>query len=161
MYWLAWIEQSPMGLWVRESVWGFPISLTLHAFGMAFLVGANIVIALRMLGRANDITFGSLSSLLPLIWSAAVLALISGLLLLTAYPAKSLTNPVFYFKLACISAALVLIRYLMMKLPDKSHDRPWLRHRAIVLLLLWTASITAGRLLAYTYSVLTIADSYF
>jgi len=161
MYWLAWIEQSPLGLWVRESVWGFPISLTLHAFGMAFLVGGNIVLALRALGYASGIPLVSLPGLLPLIRSAAWLALVSGLLLLTAYPAKSLTNPLFYFKLSCISVALFLMRDLGKVLLTPYPDVAWLRRRGIILLVLWAASITAGRFLAYTYSVLTIADRYF
>ena len=85
--------------------------------------------------------------------------LISGGLLLVAYPTKALTNPVFYFKLLAVIAALFIARgweksllrdaaYDIIRLPKKA------RLLAMASLVLWTAAITSGRLLAYTYNVL-------
>jgi hypothetical protein len=51
---LASIENSGFATWVREapSVLAYPTVLALHTFGMAFLVGTNAAIDLRILGVA-------------------------------------------------------------------------------------------------------------
>ena len=36
--------------WVRESLWGWPLSLTFHAFGNAIVVGLIFIIGLRFVG---------------------------------------------------------------------------------------------------------------
>jgi hypothetical protein len=46
------IEESALSLWVRDNP--FWAILTIHAIGMALLVGASMVIALRLLGVARD-----------------------------------------------------------------------------------------------------------
>ena len=46
----------------------------------------------------------------PVAWANLVVVSLSGLLLLTAYPAKALTNPVFYVKLTGVLAALLITR---------------------------------------------------
>jgi hypothetical protein len=75
------------------------------------------------------------------------------------YPTKALTNPVFYLKLFLIGVAMVLLvrigrRVFVGSAPDTETLRA-LRPMAIVSLLCWAGAITAGRLLAYTYTRLT------
>lgn len=159
---LAWIEASALGVWVGESQWGFPLSLTLHAFGMGMLAGGNVVLALRLLGFARSIPPSSLLRLYTLLWCSAVLSLISGVMLLSAYPAKALTNPVFYTKLCFVGVGLYLLaRPVRQQLQMMGTDAvPTSRQRAlgILIALLWLATITAGRFLAYTHSVLRVDD---
>jgi hypothetical protein len=162
MAFLAWLEGTMLSLWVRESTWGFPISLTLHSIGMGFLVGANFMLALRLYGFAPILPLASLRSLFPLMWWSALLCLVSGLLLLVGYPAKALTNPVFYLKLLLIAAGLVLVSRLKQGYLHGEHTSgPRLRRQALLLLLLWAGGITAGRFLAYTYSMLSTGQTYF
>ncbi len=83
--------------------------------------------------------------------------------LLLAYPTKALTNPVFYLKLVLIGVALAILRTMLrrirmdpqMALPG---DRPTVAVRvlAVLSLVVWATTITAGRLLAYTCSRLTV-----
>ena len=85
---------------------------------------------------------------------------VSGVLLLIAYPTKALTNPVFYLKLTFIGLALVGLRSIVRSVfGDASVDlHPATRRykmMAIGSLVCWAGAITAGRLLAYTYSHLT------
>lgn len=158
----AWLEQTALSLWVRESVWGFPLTLIAHSLAMGFLVGANIVIALPFLGATPPFPPGLLRGFYPLIAVSFVFSLLSGLLLLLAYPAKGLTNPVFYLKFLFITLAFLVLRHL-----DRHYLRPGdiqdaRRTRfpfalACASLLLWAGAITAGRFLAYTYSVLTVS----
>ena len=51
---LASLEQSTIGTIVRESLWAYPTLLVLHALGLAFVVGVNAAIDLRVLGVARD-----------------------------------------------------------------------------------------------------------
>ena len=162
MAFLAWLEGSILSLWVRESTWGFPISLTLHSIGMGFLVGANFMIALRLYGFARLVPLSSLRQFFSLMWWSALLCLVSGLLLLIGYPAKALTNPVFYLKLALVAAGLVLVTQMKHQYMHGEHESSSLmRRKALLLLLFWAGGITAGRFLAYTYVMLSTGQTYF
>lgn len=154
---LIWLENSAPGLWVRESLWGFPLSLSLHALGMGLLVGIHYALALRALGLARALPWPALLAWQPLLWASALLALLSGVLLLCAYPAKALTNPVFFLKLLLVALGLWLFCVLRAHL-RRQPDMPLPRWLAPALLLSWTAAIVAGRLLAYTYSVLNASQ---
>ena len=159
MEFFAWVEQTTLGLWVRESTWGFPIALTLHAIGMGFLAGFNFAFALRVLGVASGVNLQQLVRFFPLMWSSAGLSVFSGLLLLSAFPAKSLTNPLFYLKLGLILSGIILLRKLAAAVTSQNtmsiiHGRE--KIAAAVLLLLWGGAITCGRFLAYTYSILLV-----
>ena len=157
----AWIERTPIALWVRESLWGFPISLILHAWAMALLVGISLVLALGALGVAPRLLLPLAEKSKPFIWAAFLVSLISGVLLLSAYPAKALTNEVFYLKLGFIGVAMTLALSMVNACkglpPQREPALPAkLRLRAVGILLAWFGTIAAGRLLAYTYSILTV-----
>ena len=51
------IEQSAVSSWIRDSssLFGFWFVISVHAIGMALLVGASAVIDLRILGVAKDL----------------------------------------------------------------------------------------------------------
>ena len=94
------------------------------------------------------------------IWAGFWIQVASGLLLLIAYPTKSLTNPLFYLKLTLIGLALVSMQMLRNRVftdPSLNEATMMTRGRifAIWALVFWVAAVTAGRLLAYTYTVLT------
>jgi hypothetical protein len=158
----AWIENTPVALWVRGSLWGFPISLILHAWAMALLVGVSLVLGLSAVGVAPRVLLPLAAKSKLIIWASFVLSLISGVLLLFAYPAKALTNEVFYLKLAFIGVAMTLAVSLVNACknlsPQQAQALPArLRLRGAGILLAWFGTIAAGRLLAYTYSVLTVS----
>lgn len=154
---LTWLEDGALGLWVRESQWGFPIALSLHAVGMGLLVGIHFLLALRLLGVAPALPWRALLDWQRLMWGSAALALVSGLMLLCAYPAKALTNPVFFLKLLLVGVGLwgfCLWRDRVLASATPEFPR-WL---APLLLFVWIATITGGRFLAYTYSVLQVSQ---
>ena len=51
---LASLENSGFGLWVRESgsLWSYPTIIFLHSLGLSFVVGLNVAMNLRLLGVA-------------------------------------------------------------------------------------------------------------
>ena len=161
-----WIEGSWLSVWLREAItiWAFPFVLVLHTIGLAFMVGVNVAIDLRALGGAMGVPLISLRRYYRVMWAGFWINAFSGVLLLIAYPTKALTNPLFYLKLTLIAVGVVLAMKIRVYLTsgtvganDAAPRR--LRTLAAVSLLLWVASITAGRLLAYTCTRLTVDTS--
>src|ERR671913_74697 len=107
---LAWIEQTRLSVFVREDFYAYFVLLILHAWGMAFLVGGGIAIALRVLGVAAGTRLERFAGFVPFMWLGAALAAVSGLGLLAGYPAKALTNWIFALKFAFLIAAALLVR---------------------------------------------------
>jgi len=158
----VWLEATSLSTWIREStsVLAFPAILTLHTIGMGFAAGLSAAVDLRILGFAPAAPLLELRRFLPVMWIGFWMNAVSGVLLLIAYPTKALTNPVFYLKLFFIALALVGTRFMERSVfGDADRDlKPAARKcrmLAIASLVCWTGTITAGRLLAYTYSHLT------
>lgn len=151
---LAAFESGALSIWVRESPLVFPTLLIAHALGMGVIVGMNVFLAWRLYSGADRSEVHR--SFEPIVWSGFGVSLISGLLLLAGYPAKALTNPVFYLKVLLLVTGLVWFRAL--RNPPVSISRT--RLHAIALLLVWFATVTSGRLLAYTHDVLLASHFY-
>jgi hypothetical protein len=157
------IESSALSTWLRESpsLWVFPFALILHTWGLAFLVGANVVIDARILGLIPGVPLRSLERYFLVVWVGFWVNLASGLALLVAYPTKALTNPLFYAKLALVAVGFVtalVIRRRMRALPPE-HDGPppaALVRLAGLSLAAWAVAIPAGRFLAYTCTRLMV-----
>jgi hypothetical protein len=92
-------------------------------------------------------------------WMGLWLNVLSGIALLIGYPTKALTNPVFYLKLLFIAAALVILKNVRRRLPIEAVPSRELRMLAAASLACWAGAIVGGRLLAYTYTRLTIIDT--
>src|SRR6187401_1618634 len=155
----VWLEATSLSTWLRESpsLWAFPFVLILHTVGLAFFVGTNVAWDVRVLGFSLGIPLEALRRYFLVMWAGFWINAFSGVLLLIAYPTKALTNPLFYAKLALIGVGLVLAVKIRVYVtsgavgPTDVAPAP-LRRLASVSLLVWVASITAGRLLAYTCS---------
>jgi hypothetical protein len=157
MAFFAWLEETGLSNWMRESTVGFFGALIVHSLAMGLVVGINLMVALRLLGIAPRIPAGLLQKFFPLMWSGVVAIVLSGLLLLLAYPAKALTNWVFYFKLVCVTGGLLLGRYFVRQLAKHAMQTAIplsLKQLAVLSIALWVCGITAGRFLAYTHTVL-------
>ena len=158
-----WIEQSWLSTWIgqSDSMFAFPLIITFHTLGMGLLVGTSAAINFRILGFARHIPLARMDRFFPVIWIGLVMNVISGILLLIAYPTKALTNPLFYIKLTCIGLSvwvLLIIRrsVLLDPLIDQTPLSAKARRLAVLSLVLWISSITSGRLLEYTYTRLMV-----
>ncbi len=165
MDYLLWLEETPFSIWMRESGPAFFGSLIFHSIGMGFVVGLHVAMNLRILGVAPGIPLSLMRRFFGVLWVGLVVVSLSGVLLLIAYPAKALTNPVFYLKLSAVVAALIITRALTRAvLQDTSYDAISAPRRARVLaalsLLLWAGVVTSGRFLAYTYNILMASHQY-
>jgi hypothetical protein len=157
---LGFIEGSEIAGWVRgesvDTIFVFPVIVTLHTIGMGFLAGGSVAIDLRILGAAPGIRSRPMRRVLPVLWLAFAMNAVSGVLLLIAYPTKALTNPIFYIKLFLIALAVGLVYRIgstVLRAPDVEQKAVSRRAKVLALasLAAWVALITAGRLLAYTH----------
>jgi hypothetical protein len=156
------IEETGFSTWLRESEspFAFYFILLFHTFGLALLVGANTVVDLRLLGVARGIPLAPLKRLFDIMWTGFAMNTVTGVLLVIAYPTKSLTNIDFYIKLTLIGFAVWVMQRLKSRVfEDSSLSEADMMARGATLakwsLFLWLGAITAGRLLAYTYKYLT------
>lgn len=136
-----------------DSIWTYPLVLTLHTVGLAVLVGASVVIHLRLLDVGSNIPLARFRPLYRLIWYGFGLNLVTGVILFISQAADRVGDPVFYVKLGGIAVALGLgarARRTIVDAPAPSvADRSQGKWVALVVLASWTVAIVAGRLVAY------------
>jgi len=152
-------------MWIRDSpsVFAYWFILTWHAIGMGLLVGASAVIDLRLLGVAREMPMAPLKRLYPLMWVGFWIQVVSGILLIIAYPTKALTNPVFYAKLTFIGVAFVMMLRINKRIfndPSLSDEGMMIKGKNLATwsLVCWIGAMTAGRFLAYTFNYLMFPD---
>ena len=155
------IENSAFPTFVRESpsLGGYTLVLSLHAMGLAVVVGLSAAIALRLLGLAPSIPLAPLGKLFPVMYAGFWVNALSGLALLAANATGMLTNPLFYAKIALIAGGVLVMRLLRHtvfteKLASGDVAPPQsARKLAYASLACWGLALIAGRLTAYPYLI--------
>src|SRR5215470_221320 len=102
------VAGSSYALWVNQSA-GWPIALTIHAFGNAIVVGFIAIIALRLFGYFPGIPYSSLRSLIPYIWISIVFQAFSGFTLWMTKPGAYLGDYMFEVKFTLVIVASVVM----------------------------------------------------
>src|SRR5262245_2111984 len=102
---LAWLEQTDLSLWLRESDWGHPIMLCFHAVGMALVVRISLMFSARVLVYSKSLPFTAFDKLFGLAWFGFALNAASGVLLFFAAPRRLIVAPAFLIKLVLIGFA--------------------------------------------------------
>lgn len=162
---LASFEQNALSTWVRESpsVLAFPFILYLHTLGLALLAGLNVGLDLWLLGR-RTVPSIRLANIYRIMWLGFGINLLSGLVLLAAYPAKALTNWVFFAKMALVVVALWVLERLKGELAVTNgatrEVSAYARSLSVLSLFVWAGTILAGRYLAYTHHILLASEAF-
>lgn len=149
MEFLTWIEESGLGVWTRESLWGYPIVLSCHAVGMAIVVGMVTMIDLRVLGYASKIPISSFNSMFTLTWAGFALNFISGLILFTGNSVQFFESNVFRIKILLIALGMISVWLLLRNVSDEKKSSGKAKTIALFSLVFWFGAIIAGRLTAY------------
>jgi hypothetical protein len=154
------VENSAFATFIRESplLSAYTLALSLHAMGLAVVVGLSSAIALRVLGRAPSIPLAPLRGLFPVMYAGFWVNALSGLALLAANATGMLANPLFYLKLVFIAGGVLVMRLLRGQvftdaLSDGGSVPPHARTLAFASLACWGAAIVTGRLTAYPYLI--------
>jgi hypothetical protein len=149
------MAQSAFSTWLlsSNSIWAYPTVLTLHTFGMMVLVGAAMMIDLRLLGFARTIPLQSIERLFRVVWAAFALNAVTGTMLFIADADKRGPSLFFWTKLAFVALGLVITSMIRRRNFQGGAEPVVItgdaKRLAIVSLLAWSAAITTGRLLAY------------
>lgn len=149
------LESTSFATWLRESntIWAYPMVLTLHTVGLALLVGASMALDLRILGFAPRVPMAALSKSFRIMWVGFWVNLTSGLMLFTADASTKGATRLFAFKLGLVAvgvaSVLLIERVVFRDDPEGASGRWPARGLAVVSLVVWIAAITAGRFMAY------------
>ena len=102
-----WLEQTSAGTGIRESIWLFPILLTIHAVSIILVVGTISVVDLRLLGLRlwREPVTDVLEHLLPWTLRGVVIMALSGALLAWSHAVQYYHSPFFRTKMLLIVLA--------------------------------------------------------
>jgi uncharacterized protein DUF6644 len=154
-----WLEGTPIALWIRETLWGFPIVVAIHILGLTMSVGTIVWFDLRLLGvsmtRCPVRTL--YRRLIPWAMAGFAVMFVSGVMLLIAYASNAYGNLYFRIKMAALLLALAnaAIYHLVTERRIAGWDdarRPPLpaRMAGLASIIVWTIVIVAGRMMSYT-----------
>ena len=149
------LQDSAFSAWVvgSDSIWAYPMILTMHTIGLGIVVGAAVVIDFRLLGVGPGIPLEEVRRVFPIFWLGFSINLVSGLMLFVSEAADKATQPVFLVKLLLIILGVtVTARIRRLVFGDGSPGAlipPAARPLAMISIALWAGAIVTGRLMAY------------
>lgn len=148
MGFFIWLEEGALGLFVRESLWGYPITLSCHAVGMATVVGVVVALNMRTLGFANGISLAAFDRIFLVGWLGFLLNLASGIVLFAGTASEYIFQGAFQLKLGGIILGGILLKVLMNAVRE-GKDAMLVKGYSVACLACWTVAIVTGRLMAY------------
>ena len=153
---LEWLESTALAILVQESMWAYPLVLSLHAVGMSLLVGTIVVIDLRLLGVAKRAPVETFVQLIPVAWTGFIINAMTGASLFIAGATTHYFNPAFRIKIALIVVGGLtawafgpLVFRRTPHWPSDGSTPVSAKCLAGLSLAIWLGAITAGRLIAY------------
>ncbi len=153
-----WLKVTPFSVALQSHEWIVPAVQTIHILTIGAVIGSGLMIALRTLGWiAPDQTLAAANlRFLRVIWWSLPVLLLTGILMISAEPARSLENPAFFLKMALLAVSIVV--NLGYQAPLQRNPEFWevstSRRRAgqvvaFLSLALWVGVIFSGRWIAY------------
>jgi len=146
-----WAAHAPAFAVMRDSKWGFAVVEMVHLLALAGLGGTVLVVDLGILGVGLRSVPASrvARDLSPWFLGSLILAVLSGLLLVSAEAMKCYYHPAFRIKMLLFAAAVGFYFTLHRRLIAAPRDHApsaWTRFAAVTSLLLWFSVGLAGRI---------------
>ena len=149
---IEWLYNTAFSQALNASMWAIPAIQTVHIIALAVLFSSALIVALRVMG--GGLVAEPLASVaarfLPPIGICLLVQLASGALLIIAEPDRTLVNTVFYIKMGLLLLAVGVTLFLRAAARGRGAPGPVHSAAAVVSLLLWAATMVAGRYIAYT-----------
>jgi hypothetical protein len=148
-----WFDATPISIIIRNSTYIFPVVEVLHLFGLTLLLGTITVIDMRMLGvgmRRQSVAEVA-GQLAPWSIGAAILTIVSGILLFLSEAMKCYGNAAFPYKMWFLLAGIVLYLVAQRRVtsPTSRMSPGMLKVIAVLSLILWYGVAIAGRAIAF------------
>ena len=152
-----WLETTALGIWVGESLWGYPIMLGSHAIGLAIVVGIFVMLDLSMLRVIRGVSFNAFLSLFRLAWMGLIVNAISGSALFTSQATTFIESAPFLIKISAVISGVIIGIFIQRRLRSRAADLDNADTNidssatalAALSLVCWIGAIFAGRLIAY------------
>jgi hypothetical protein len=157
---LQWLEGSALGELLRGlGVWTYGLLNLGHILGIGALFGAVLILDLRLLGVWRSIPVAAIAGpTVPLAASGFVLAVLTGVSMLSFNASEYHANPFLYLKLPVIALGLINVAILQ-RLPAwrralagdaaVDNDGAVLAAGGAVSLAIWLTVVTCGRMIGY------------
>ncbi len=146
-----WLATTATSQTIQSSTWMIPTIQTVHIVALALVFTSALLLSLRFAGLG--LSAEPLSQLAARstkrIWVLLLVLLLTGSLLITAEPGRTITNPVFYLKMGMLAVVIVLTLWLAAVAKRKHKPSPLQLVVAALAVLLWIGIIFAGRFIAY------------
>ena len=158
----AWLGQTGLSHAARAALrandWLAPTDETLHILALTTLFASAAILHLKILGvLGHDRPLGQLARrLLPLTWSALVVLILTGGLLVLNRPGRYFRSDMFIFKMGFVLLAVAWT--LVLTIGFARHEQFWdgdagkrrmAKAGAVLALMLWSGAIICGRWIAY------------
>jgi uncharacterized protein DUF6644 len=146
-----WLTGTALSQTIQTTSWMIPGLQTVHIICLALLFMCALMVTMRVLGRSwrEDTPHQVAARFMPILWSCLAILLITGSLLISAEPGRTLTNKSFYLKVAMIIIAVTLT-LLISGAARRGTLGGAHKAMAVASMLLWACIIVAGRYIAYT-----------
>lgn len=151
-----WMESTPINEVVMYYRWSWPTLETLHFLGLCLLIGAVLIMDLRLIGFQRMIPLRAVHSLMPVALAGFAINLITGLGFLFGDPRLYVINYAFWVKMVLVVlAGLNFLLFLFKVEPTLArlgpHDATPMSAKAVgtASLVFWFGVLLYGRLLPY------------
>ena len=149
------IADSGLNRWIAETYWLWPVLEIIHFIGLSIMLGALLIIDVRLLGMLRSYDTASIKRLVPLIWFGFCINLASGTMFFVGDPMRYSVNIGFQLKMLLILiAGLNVVVYQLQVRPQltgwNTVSMPTIaRLVAITSLATWGGVLLLGRLIPY------------
>jgi hypothetical protein len=160
-----WLQQTPISVSIRESIWVFPILDAVHCVGIVLIAGTIVIVDLRLLGfgMRRESVSSVIAQVLPWTLFGFAFMFVTGSLLAWAEPVKLYHSVFFRWKLLFLALAglnAMLFHYGIYRsasrCPVRWDDATFTPARArlagAVSIVCWISVIAAGRAIGYELS---------
>jgi hypothetical protein len=148
-----WCQQTSIGLYVEHSMWVFAVTETIHIVCLSILLGATLLLDLRLLGKGmNRESIMTLSQTVrPWIWSAFAGLVITGIIMFNSEAVKMSRNRGFFLKVVFLLLAVLfqLTIHRGVTSSNKAEGTATAKLAATLSLFCWLGVALAGRAIAF------------
>ena len=154
-----WVDAFPSSIAMRESIFAFPVLLTVHLVSLVMFAGLVMMMDLRLLGAAYRGTpFSEVQvRLFPWQMVSMVVTSIAGLLLFYSQPMRYFGKLLYWIKMGLIVLAGVnamlfhFTTYRSIAKWDTTSPPLGAKVAGVLSLAMWACIVAFGRLTAYDY----------
>ena len=149
-----WLEDTAIGVVIRDSLWLFPVIEAVHLLALALIGGTILIVDLRLLGFGirSQSSATLAKSLHPWLVGGLITMVATGVPMFLSEAIKCYYSPPFWYKMSFFAVALVYTFTVRKRIAASNAEAlgpVWGRLSALVSLGLWFCVGFAGRWIAF------------